>query len=125
MVLTAQGWVNTTINPAIPPYGIVSVGGPSQDNDYPGLIGGSSVEFVDQLGCVVQVKISENAAVNVGDFLLIDANSSIPGSFTSAESQPPEIGHWIWGMALSNALPEEQCVMRFQTQFYFGTFLGP
>ena len=125
VVLEVQGGVSLTQDPALPPYAIVTVGGPSQDNEYPGLIGKSSVEFVDQLGCVVQVRISNTASVAVNDFLIIDANSLVMGTFTSIAAQPPEIGHWIWGYALTAAEPNEQCIMRFQTQFYFGTFLGP
>jgi hypothetical protein len=96
------------------PYGIVTVGGPSEDGvTYPGLIGGSSVEFVDMLGCTVQVQISGTGTVAAGDFLLIDS-SEANGTFVSATNQAPAAGNWIWGLALTNAGAGEQCLMRFQ-----------
>lgn len=110
---SVQGGVRLAQNAITPPYGIVSVGGPSADGTYPGLIGGSSVEFVDQLGCVVQVAISPNAAVAAGEFVLIDS-AEANGTFTGSNSQAPGSGDWVWGYALTNAAPGEQCLMRFQ-----------
>ena len=49
--LQVQGGVMLATATTDTPYGIVTVGGPSEDGvTYPGLIGGSSVEFVDMLG---------------------------------------------------------------------------
>lgn len=121
---TAQGNVQLAYDATVVPYGIVTVGGPSADGVYPGLIGGSSVEFVDQLGCVVQIVISPNAAVLAGQFVLIDAAEG-NGTFTSTQSQAPNIGDWIWGYALTDAQPGEQCVMRFQPFYTFSTYPGP
>ena len=121
---SAQGNVRLAPDAAQVPYGIVTVGGPSADGTYPGLIGGSSVEFVDQLGCVVQIVISPNAAVLAGQFMLIDAAEG-NGTFTSTQSQAPNIGDWVWGYALTDAQPGEQCVMRFQPFFHFSTYPGP
>jgi hypothetical protein len=94
------------------PYGIVTVGGPSEDGvTYPGLIGGSSVEFVDMLGCTVQVTISGTTSVAAGQFLQID-DGDANGTFTLFQLTTP--GQWTWGLALTNAGPGEQCLMRFQ-----------
>ncbi len=114
--LYGQGDVKIAIATTDTPYAIVTVGGPSEDGvTYPGLIGGSSVEFVDMLGCTVQVQISPNAAVVAGEFLLIDS-AELDGTFTGTTSQPPAQGDWIWGLALTNAGAGEQCLMRFQPQ---------
>lgn len=110
---SVQGGVRLAADAAAVPYGIVSVGGPSADDTYPGLIGGSSVEFVDQLGCVVQVAISPNAAVAAGEMLLIDTAEG-NGTFTGWNSQALNAGDWVWGYALTDAQAGEQCVMRFQ-----------
>jgi len=110
---SVQGGVRLAPDATYPPYGVVSVGGPSADGVYPGLIGGSSVEFVDQLGCVVQVAISPNAPVVAGEFVLIDSAEQ-NGTFTGSNSQAPGSGDWVWGYALTDAQPGEQCVMRFQ-----------
>lgn len=108
-----QGGVRLAYDATVVPYGIVTVGGPSADGTYPGLIGGSSVEFVDQLGCVVQVTVSPNAPVVAGEFVLIDS-AEANGTFTGSNSQAPNAGDWVWGYALTDAQPGEQCVMRFQ-----------
>lgn len=121
---SAQGNVQLAYDATVCPYGIVTVGGPSADGVYPGLIGGSSVEFVDQLGCVVQVTISPNSAIYAGEFLLIDSAEG-NGTFTSNSAQAPNIGDWLWGYALTDAQPGKQCVMRFQPLFYFSTYPGP
>lgn len=121
---SVQGGVRLAPDATSPPYGIVSVGGPSADGVYPGLIGGSSVEFVDQLGCVVQVVVSPNAAIAAGEFVLIDSAEG-NGTFTSTNAQAPNIGDWLWGYALTDAQPGEQCVMRFQPFVYFSTYPGP
>ena len=110
---SVQGGVRLAPDATYPPYGVVSVGGPSADGTYPGLIGGSSVEFVDQLGCVVQVSISVSSNVTAGEFVLIDS-AEANGTFTGSNSQAPGSGDWVWGYALTDAQPGEQCVMRFQ-----------
>jgi len=110
--LSAQGAVTLATATTDVPYGIVTVGGPSEDGvTYPGLIGGSSVEFVDMIGCTVQVQVSGNSAVTAGQFLQIDDNGQ-PGTFTYFTPTTP--GQWAWGLALTNANVDEQCLMRFQ-----------
>ena len=91
---------------------------------YPGIVAQASVEFVDQLGCCVQVTISSESSVTAGEFLLIDS-AVTDGTFTGTNSQAPAIGDWVWGYALTNAQPGEQCVMRFQPIIYFSTYPGP
>ena len=111
--LAGQGGVMLATATTDNPYGIVTVGGPSEDGvTYPGLIGGSSVEFVDMLGCTVQVQISGTGGVSANEFVLIDITE--PGTFVSANSQLPNQGDWLWGLALTNAGAGEQCLMRFQ-----------
>lgn len=119
---SVQGGVRVAYDTTTPPYGIVTVGGPSAEGTYPGLIGGSSVEFVDQLGCVVQVQVGSNANVIAGEFLLIDGSIG-DGSFIGTANYSPAVGDWIWGYALTDAQPGEQCLMRFQPQFYFSTYV--
>ena len=117
VTLAGQGSVTLATATTDLPYAIVTVGGPSEDGvTYPGLIGGSSVEFVDMLGCTVQVQISGNAGVNANEFLLIDS-AVADGTFTSANNQSPAAGDWLWGLALTNAGPGEQCLMRFQPAY--------
>lgn len=108
-----QGYVKVATATTDVPYGIVTVGGPSEDGTYAGLIGGSSVEFVDMLGCTVQVQISVTAAVVAGEFVLIDSVTA-DGTFTGVYSQSPAAGDWVWGLALTNAAAGEQCLIRFQ-----------
>mgnify|MGYP001266174460 FL=1 len=95
------------------PYGVVVVGGESVDGGYPGPIGGSAIEFVDMIGCTVQVTISGNAGVNAGDFLLIDTAVG-DGTFVSSLNVAVAAGDWVWGLALTNCAAGEQCLMRFQ-----------
>ena len=106
-----QGSVRVATASTDTPYGIVTVGGPSEDDVYPGLIGGSSVEFVDMLGCTVQVTISGTTSVAAGQYLQID-DGDANGTFTLFQLTTP--GQWFWGLALTNAGPGEQCLMRFQ-----------
>lgn len=112
VTLAGQGAVTLTTATTDTPYGIVTVGGPSEDNVYPGLIGGSSVEFVDMLGCTVQVKVSNSGGIAAGDFVLIDITE--PGTYVSQYNVTVSPGDWLWGLALTNALPTEQCLIRFQ-----------
>jgi hypothetical protein len=110
--LSAQGTVSIADLSFQIPYGVVTVGGPSEDGvTYPGLIGGSSVEFVDNVGCTVQVTISGESNVTAGQFLQID-DVTQDGTFTYFSPTTP--GQWTWGLALTNAQPGEQCLMRFQ-----------
>jgi len=112
--LLDQGKVALAIASTDTPYGIVTVGGPSEDGvTYPGLIGGSSVEFVDMLGCTVQVTVSGTQAIIAGQYLMID-NGDANGTFTPAA---PAQGDWLWGLALTNAAAGEQCLMRFQPTY--------
>ena len=114
--LSGQGAVALASATTDTPYGIVTVGGPSEDGvTYPGLIGGSSVEFVDMLGCTVQVQVSGNGGVNAGEFVLIDISD--PGTFVSSNNVVLAVGDWIWGLALTNCAAGEQCLMRFQPNF--------
>ena len=112
----AQGKVDVAAGTTDTPYGIVTVGGPSEDNVYPGLIGGSSVEFVDMLGCTVQVSVSVSVSIAAGEFVVIDSVTA-DGTFTGTNSQPPATGDWIWGLALTNAAAGEQCLIRFQPSY--------
>ena len=123
--LYSQGQVRVAGTSSDIPYGIVTVGGPSEDGvTYPGLIGGSAIEFVDQLGCVVQVTISPNASVVAGEYVLIDSAEG-NGTFTGTNSQTPNIGDFVWGLALTNAQAGEQCLMRFQPFAWFSLYPGP
>jgi hypothetical protein len=109
-----QGSVRVATATSAVPYGIVTVGGPSEDGvTYPGLIGGSSVEFVDMLGCTVQVQVSGSNSILAGEFVLIDSVAA-DGTFTGVYSQSPAAGDWVWGLALTNAAAGEQCLIRFQ-----------
>lgn len=110
--LAVQGGVMLATATTDIPYGIVTVGGPSEDNVYPGLIGGSSVEFVDMLGCTVQVKVSNIGGIQAGEFVLIDITE--PGTYVSQANVAVATGDWLWGLALTNAGPSEQCLIRFQ-----------
>ena len=113
VTLAGQGSVTLATATTETPYGIVTVGGPSEDGvTYPGLIGGSSVEFVDMLGCTVQVQISGNGGVAATDFVLIDITD--PGTFVSQYNVTVSPGDWLWGLALTNAGAGEQCLIRFQ-----------
>ena len=113
----AQGKVDVATATTDTPYGIVTVGGPSEDGvTYPGLIGGSSVEFVDMLGCTVQVQVSSSSSIAAGEFVLID-NVEQDGTFTGTNSQSPATGDWLWGLALTNAAAGEQCLIRFQPSY--------
>jgi hypothetical protein len=95
-----------------PPYGIIVTGTDSiTPGTYPSAIGDAALELVDQLGCVVQVLVSNT--ILAGDFLLIDSNDA-DGTFTSTTNQPAAAGDWLWGLALTNAAAGEQCLMRFQ-----------
>jgi hypothetical protein len=94
------------------PYGIVVAGCNSLD-DGSKVVAASALELVDQLGCTVQVTIGSTYSVYAGFFLLIDSNDA-NGTFVSTDFQPAQEGDWIWGLALTNAGPGEQCLMRFQ-----------
>jgi hypothetical protein len=94
------------------PYGIVVAGCNSLD-DGSKVVAASALELVDQLGCVVQVCISNVGTVYAGDFLLIDS-ADANGTFVSTTEQLAQEGHWIWGLALTNADAGQQCLMRFQ-----------
>ena len=110
-----QGKVVLASTPNDTPYGVVVVGGESVDGTYPGPIGGSAIEFVDMLGCTVQVTNSYTKAIIVGEMLLID--NAGDGTFAGTNGQNPVTGNWLWGMALTNAAEGEQCLMRFQPQY--------
>jgi hypothetical protein len=96
------------------PYGIIVTGTDSlTPGTYPSAIVDAALELVDQLGCVVQVLISMYGDTYAGEFLLID-NTDADGTFVSTNNQPAQEGDWIWGYALTDAGPGEQCLMRFQ-----------
>ena len=119
-----QGKIDVATTTTDVPYAVVTVGGASEDGTYPGPVAQSSLEVVDQLGCVVQVSISVNGGVNAGDFLVIDP-SEANGTFTSSGNITLAVGDWLWGYALTTCQPGEQCVMRFQPQYFFSTYVPP
>jgi len=104
--------VNLSTSDGDRPYGIIVTGTDSlTPGTYPSAIGDASLELVDQLGCVVQVLISSEDDVTAGQFLSID-EAVQDGTFTHFSPTTP--GQWVWGIALTNAGPGEQCLMRFQ-----------
>jgi hypothetical protein len=121
--LSMANTVQLATNASSVPYGIIVTGTDSiTPNTYPSAIGDAALELVDQLGCTVQVLISNFGAVGAGNFLLID-NNDADGSFTSTGNQPPAADDWIWGMALTDAAEGEQCLMRFQP--YLQQYVAP
>jgi hypothetical protein len=94
------------------PYGIV-VAGCNNLGDGSKDVAASALELVDQLGCVVQVTISPEDLVVAGQFLYID-DAVQDGTFTYVYQPNLTAGTWIWGLALTDAGPGEQCLMRFQ-----------
>ena len=98
--------------PADVPYGVVVAGCNSLD-DGSKVVAGSALELVDQLGCVVQVTISSEDVVSAGQFLYIDPSVQ-DGTFTHVYAPNLSVGEWVWGLALTDASPNEQCLMRFQ-----------
>ena len=94
------------------PYGVVVAGCNSLD-DFSKNVAASALELVDQLGCVVQVTISGETSVSAGEFLYIDMAVQ-DGTFTTAYAPNFSVGEWVWGLALTDAGPNEQCLMRFQ-----------
>ena len=112
VTLPVQGCVDMATSAADVPYGIVTVGGPSEDGAYPGTVGASAVEFVDAIGCVVQA-LAGSYAISPSDFVLID-NYLADGRFAQTVDQPAAVDDRIWGIALTNAQPGEQFLMRFQ-----------
>ena len=96
------------------PYGIIVTGTDSlTPGTYPSAIGDASLEMVDQLGCVVQVLASSQFSIVAGDSIIIDSTDA-DGTFTQVNDQPAVAGDWIWGLALTDAAPSEQFLMRFQ-----------
>ena len=96
------------------PYGIIVTGTDSATpGTYPSAIGDASLEMVDQLGCVVQVLASSQFSIVAGDSIIIDSTDA-DGTFTQVNDQPAVAGDWIWGLALTDAAPSEQFLMRFQ-----------
>jgi len=112
VTLPVQGGVDVAGGTTDTPYGIVTVGGPSEDGQYPGTVAASAVEFVDAIGCVAQA-LAGSYAIGAGEFVLFDSSLS-DGSFAQTVDQPAAVGDWIWGIALTNAQPGEQFLMRFQ-----------
>jgi len=105
------------------PYGVVVTGTDSlTPGTYPSAIGDAALELVDQLGCVVQVLISGNGPVVAGDELVID-DADADGSFTLVGNITLAAGVWIWGVALTDADSNEQCLMRFQP--YVVQYIAP
>ena len=114
--LAAANTVQLAASTGVMPYGIIVTGTDSlTPGDYspPSSIGDAALELVDQLGCVVQVLISSVGSVVATDLLLIDTTDQ-DGTFVSQANQTPAEGDWIWGLALTDAGPSEQCLMRFQ-----------
>ena len=114
VLLYAANRVRLATDATVIPYGIIVTGTDSvTPGTYPSAIGDASLELVDQLGCVVQVTISSEDVVSAGQFLYIDSSVQ-DGTFTHVYAPNLSVGDWIWGLALTDAGPNEQCLMRFQ-----------
>jgi hypothetical protein len=94
------------------PYGVV-VAGCNNLGDGNKDVAASALELVDQLGCVVQVRMNSQNGAAAGELLLIDTIDA-DGTFITANNQALFDGYWVWGLALTDAGPGEQCLMRFQ-----------
>lgn len=105
------------------PYGVVVTGTDSlTPGTYPSAIGDASLELVDQLGCVVQVRIGSNGPVYAGSYLAIDEYDA-DGSFIMVNPNSELVENWVWGIALTDADSGEQCLMRFQP--YIIQYIAP
>lgn len=126
VTIVVQGGVGLATKFDTTPYGIITVGGKSVDDTYPpggdGIIAQSSLELVDQLGCVVQVTVSATGNVYVGEWLQIDGNVG-DGTFCSVGNGDATISNWVWGLCLTEAAPGEQAVMRFQPYAIYSTYV--
>jgi len=112
--LYSANQVRLATNTSVLPYGVVVTGTDSlTPGTYPSAIGDAALELVDQLGCVVQVLLSGNGGVTAGAALVIDSGDA-DGSFTDSGNIVIAAGDWIWGIALTDADSNEQCLMRFQ-----------
>ena len=101
-------------NRQVIPYGVIVTGTDSlTPGTYPSLIGDAALELVDQLGCVVQVRISSAGSVGPGNWLAIDPYDA-DGSFMGENPLAMIPEDWVWGIALTEAGAGEQCLMRFQ-----------
>jgi len=112
--LDGANTVSIADNQQVVPYGIIVTGTDSlTPGSYPSAIGDAALELVDQLGCVVQVLISATDSVYAGNWLSIDS-SDADGSFVGVNPLAMLPEDWVWGYALTDAAPSEQCLMRFQ-----------
>ena len=111
--LKDQAYVDLATSTTDIPYGVVVVGAASVDGTYAGTVAQSSLELVDALGCVVQVKASTAGLIGAGEFVLIDTQDA-NGTFVSTGNQAPATGDWVWGLALTDCAANEQFVMRLQ-----------
>jgi hypothetical protein len=98
------------------PYAVVVTGTDSlTPGTYPSAIGDAALEMVDQLGCCVQVLCSQQANITAGELVFID-NNDADGTFTGSLNYAASAGDWAWGLALTDADPGEQFLMRFAPQ---------
>lgn len=104
--LTAPANVGLAVNKTDIPYGVIVVGADSlTPGTYASQVAASALELVDAVGCVVQAKAG-SGGVSAGAEVSISASSDFVAASTTA-------GHWVWGLALTDASAGEQFLLRF------------
>lgn len=111
LTLTAEGTVGVAALATDIPYGFVMVGCDSiTPGVYPSAPVAGSLEVVDQIGVAVQATASDTGPISAGQFVLIDAAATVPGTFKAGSGAT---GNYLWGLALTDCQADEQFILRF------------
>lgn len=112
LTLTAEATVGIATTESDIPYGFVMVGCDSiTPGTYPSAPVAGSLEVVDQLGVAVQALASDAGPITAGQYVYIDSNATVPGSFKDATGAAT--GEYLWGLALTSCQADEQFILRF------------
>lgn len=109
--LDGEGAVSLAVTQGSLPYAIVAVGAATVDGTYPGTPVAGSLEVIDQLGCAVQALASDANSISAGDYIQIDPDAEVLGSFKADNT--PTAGTYVWGIALTDCAAGEQFILRF------------
>lgn len=114
VTLTGPETVGLATSPAVRPFGVITVGAPSIDGNYPGQILAGALEIVDAYGAVIPAMAGGTGVTFGAPVTAVNTDPGPPVVIGGTlEDSTGGAGDWIVGYALSSAAAGESFLLQF------------